>query len=174
MSVKIYFDLDGVCYNLYNIPNWEPSLRAEESGVFLHEDANFFTVEELNEAVAPLLELGVQFGVISWLSMQSTPEYEEVCRAEKREWVKKNLPFVTEFNAISYGIPKQNAIRKRAQKMYLIDDNLEICKEWSTDKQRKAYCVDNECRYFDFNLIDALKQIYKELSAELKKEWEGQ
>ena len=38
-SVKIWLDLDGTVYDLYNINNWEPRLRAEDPTVF--EDGDF-------------------------------------------------------------------------------------------------------------------------------------
>ena len=33
-SVKIWLDLDGTVYDLYNVENWEPRLRAEDPTVF--------------------------------------------------------------------------------------------------------------------------------------------
>lgn len=152
MSKKIYFDLDGTLYNLYNMENWLDKLRNEISGVF--DGVNKMFDGTFYDIISDLLNIGFEFGVITWLPMQASPEYEEVCRREKRMWVQKYLPFVSEINITSYGIPKQNAIQKRAKIMYLIDDNVEICKMWETSKQRKAINVNN-----DFTVMDALKKI---------------
>lgn len=158
MSVKVYFDLDGTLYDLYGMPNWLEMLQNEQEGVFLKGSA----IKTFDNLVIPvhsfLLDIGVQFGVISWLPMQASPEYEEICRREKLQWIEQNLPFVSEIAIIPYGTPKQNAIRKRAQKMYLIDDNIEVCKIWDTNKQRKSIHV-----YETFSVIDALEQIYLEI-----------
>lgn len=157
MSIKIYFDLDGTLYNLYGIPNWLEMLQNEQEGVFLKGPA-IETIDKLIAPVHSLLDIGVQFGVISWLPMQASPEYEEICRQEKLQWIEQNLPFVTEIAITSYGIPKQNAIRKRAQKMYLIDDNADVCRTWDTNKQRKSICVNK-----DFKASNALVQVYSEI-----------
>ena len=93
MTTKIYFDLDGTVYDLYNIENWKPKLCAEDADVFKEGDfiGNYtrFIV-----ACTELVKKGVQFGVITWLPMQATEEYERECAEVKREWVKKFMPFV--------------------------------------------------------------------------------
>ena len=158
MSIKIYFDLDGTVYDLYNVENWLEKLRSEDASVFLEGDFigdynRFKTVCE------KLVSVGVQFEVITWLPMQASEEYEIECTEVKREWVKKFMPFVTEFTAQSYGIPKQNAIKKRAKTMYLLDDNKEVCEMWKTDKMRKAINVNRD----ELTTIEALEMIYCEI-----------
>ena len=91
--------------------------------------------------------------------MQASEEYELECAKIKREWVKKFMPFVTEFTAQSYGIPKQNAIKKRAKTMYLLDDNKEVCEMWNTNKMRRAINVNND----GLTTIEALELIYCEI-----------
>lgn len=153
MSKKIYFDLDGTVYNLYSVENWLEKLRNEQENVF--SEGNFMCdYSEFIERIHFLLDYGYSFGIITWLPMQASPEYEEICRQEKVEWIKKYLPFVTEVNICSYGIPKQNCIQKRAKEMWLIDDNAEVCKMWQTSKQRRYVNV-NE----DYTVIQALDEI---------------
>ena len=60
MSIKIYFDLDGTVYDLYNVENWLEKLRSEDASVFSEGDFigdynRFKTVCE------KLVSLGVQF-----------------------------------------------------------------------------------------------------------------
>ena len=158
MSVKIYFDLDGTVYNLYGITEWEPKLRAENPNVF--REGNFIgDYQDFMDICHKLLEKSVQFGVITWLPMQASPEYEVECELVKREWVQQYMPFVSEFTAQSYGVPKQNAIIKRAKTMYLLDDNTEICEMWQTEKMRIAVNVNKGER----TTIEALKEIYAKL-----------
>lgn len=158
MSVKIYFDLDGTVYNLYGVNEWEPKLRAENPNVF-REGSFIGDYQEFMNICNKLLEKGVQFGVITWLPMQASPEYEVECELVKREWVQRYMPFVSEFTAQSYGVPKQNAIIKRAKTMYLLDDNTEICEMWQTEKMRVAVNVNKGER----TTIEALKEIYEKL-----------
>ena len=82
------------------------------------------------------------------------------CIEVKRNWVNKFMPFVTEFNAQSYGTPKQNAIQKRAKIMYLLDDNKEVCEMWKTEKMRKSVNVNRN----GLTTIEALEKIYTELT----------
>ena len=53
-----------------------------------------------------------------------------------------------------YGIPKQNAIKKRAKQMILIDDNSEVCKMWETNSMRKAINLTD-----NFDIVAALQSI---------------
>ena len=158
MSIKIYFDLDGTVYDLYNVENWLEKLHSEDASVF--SEGNFIgDYNRFKTVCEKLVSVGVQFEVITWLPMQASEEYEIECTEVKREWVKKFMPFVTEFTAQSYGIPKQNAIKKRAKTMYLLDDNKEVCEMWKTDKMRKAINVNRD----ELTTIEALEMIYCEI-----------
>lgn len=136
-STTIYLDMDGTVFNLYGKSNWLELLRTETAGAFAGDNRMFD--EDFYEAVAALQAEGVQFGVITWLPMQASPEYAEICRTEKLEWCKQYLPFLTSFVAQPYGVPKQDAIEKHATTEILIDDNEEICKTWATGEARIAF-----------------------------------
>lgn len=157
MSKKIYFDLDGTLYDLYSIPNWLEKIESEQSGLFL-EGETLFEPAPFYKLVSELFSIGYEFGVITWLPMGASPEYEEICRAEKLQWIHENLPFVSEINVISYGIPKQKAIQKRASKMYLIDDSKEVCEEWMYNTKMQTAVLLTDC----VKVIDALKKIMEE------------
>lgn len=157
MSIKIFFDLDGTLFNLYGKENWLEMLRDEQPGAFY---GGFLPEIDLNEfylTISKLQTYGIQFAVITWLPMQASPEYEEICRAEKNDWILENLPFCTEVSIVPYGIPKQDCIIKRAQRMILLDDNIEICKAWETAKQRKSVQITR-----DWTVVHALKEILSE------------
>ena len=139
MSKTIYFDLDGTVYDLYNVPNWLEKLRREEPNIFLEgETISNLSTQTFTDVIVGLINSGYTFGVISWLPMYCTPEYAETCRQEKIKWCQRNLPFVPVENIsiIPYGIPKQKAITKKSQIMWLIDDNKEVCEIWKTPKAR--------------------------------------
>ena len=153
MSKKIYFDLDGTVYDLYNVENWLEKLRSETEKVFT--EGNFLgNYDNFLSAICQLIGYGYSFGVISWLPMYATPEFENECAEVKRKWVQKYLPFVEEINFQRYGTPKQNAIQTKAQIMYLIDDCIEVGRVWETPKQRKYIYVDEGC-----NAVVALKYL---------------
>ena len=153
MSKKIYFDLDGTVYNLYSIENWLQYLEEENSNVFIMGE---FMVDhkKFMDCITALTKRGYSFGVITWLPMRASAEFEEECRQQKIKWIKHFLPFVTEINCQSYGIPKQNAIQKKSSKMFLIDDNKEVCNTWEQEKNCIALNLTK-----DFDVIKKKKNI---------------
>jgi hypothetical protein len=160
MSIKIYFDMDGTIADFYGQSDWLEKLRNEQNGAFA-DCKPLFNRKRFSAVVSRLLTIGVQFGVITWLPMDASPEYEEVCAAEKKKWCAAYLPFISEFTAQSYGVPKQKAIRKHSSTEILIDDNAEVCRRWKTAKQRDfslvSGCFDGVC--------DALEEIARKLGA---------
>ena len=161
MAITINFDLDGTLYDLYGLENWLSLLRNEQEGAFTLSfplfGAEFYVI------ISNLLAKGVIFNVITWLPMGASKEYEEICTREKREWCKNFLPFITNFTAQPYGVPKQKGIVKNAQTEILIDDNIEVCKVWETQKRRKYYQVTKEK-----NVTQILQEIYNEYFGDLE------
>lgn len=154
-SIKIYFDLDGTVYDLYNVPNWLEILRNENPDVYTMGEKLFS--DELYKVAATLMRYGVKFGVITWGSMVASPEFEVQTENVKRQWVNENLPFVESFVYQQYGTPKQQAIKNRTQNDILIDDNSEVLKVWINNKTRTGYQVTKEN-----NVVDILKEILKQ------------
>lgn len=152
---KIYFDMDGTVYDLYGMENWLEMLRNEEKGAFTLGNA-LVNMDELKEVCLRLIAKGYQIGIITWLPMGASLEYCEICTKEKREWAEKNMPYISEFYALEYGVPKQYAPARRAAEMWLVDDNKEVREMWITEKQRKA--------------IDATENIINALVALAEKE----
>lgn len=155
MSISIALDMDGTLYDLYNKPNWLHDLRNEVSGVFT-DGENLFDRLDLFSIMYKLMEeKGTEFSIISWLPMNCSPEYAEICDKEKRNWIRKNLPMVHNVQILPYGMPKHYAAI-RAKCMYLVDDNREVCAEWETETYRRAICLEK-----GLTIIDALKIIWE-------------
>lgn len=159
MSIKIALDLDGTLFNLYHKPNWLDDLENERPGVFNEYSTNhglmpYIERQTLQEKILNLIDRGFTFCIISWLPMGASPEYAEICRKEKLNWCKANLPMIDDIQLIPYGLEKQKAITKKATTMYLIDDNSEICNTWRTAKQRKAIQV-----HENYDILNALDDI---------------
>jgi FMN phosphatase YigB (HAD superfamily) len=147
---KIIFDLDGTLYDLYSIPDWEKKLRQEKENIFL--EGKTFLNDDFYEIIEELRNLGFTFDVATWLPMFATKQYEEKCKKEKEQWIRKNLKFINNIYIDSYGIPKQKMVKEKSSLMILIDDNIDVCKNWETKKQRKYKNVNN-------NLIQILEEI---------------
>lgn len=159
MSIKIYFDMDGTLFNLYGKTNWLDDIINERKGVFNGEFLSEIDVSALYDICNKLMFNGVELAIITWLPMNASSEYEENCAKEKKDWVKKNMPFIKEVNCLSYGIPKQNAITKRTTKAFLIDDNKEVCEMWRKDENTNCIRIPIQVTR-SYNVVDALRQIY--------------
>ena len=156
-DIIIYFDLDGTVYDLYHVPNWLEKLRGHKPRVFKEGqvmfDKDFYTIcEDLRDM------FNVKFGVITLLPRESTNRYNNQVIHTKLDWIKKHLPFVD--MSLVHIIESQEDKHKYAKpncRTYLIDDNENNCKAWTTAKMRTALHVTKK-----FNVTDALLTIMKE------------
>ena len=131
----ILFDLDGALCNLYGRKNWLEELHNE---IPIYEDLEpLVNMEELNAIAYKLKSIGVQFGVVTWLAMGASENYELITSMEKYRWCKKYIPFITEFECQPYGTPKQTNYRNR--QCILIDDNAEVRASFETPHRRKTF-----------------------------------
>lgn len=149
---QLWFDMDGTVADLYGSEGWLDKLRAEEPGVY--DDLRpLYDPEKLRAVCLTLMGQGWQLGIITWLGMGASDEYEERSTEEKKLWRDKYMPYITEFHAQRYGTPKQYAPARRAGIMILVDDNKDVREMWDTAKQRKS--IDPT----DGNLIDKLWEL---------------
>ena len=147
MTKAIYFDMDGTVANLYDVPNWLEKLQAQDATPYM-EAKPLIDTEELKTVCNILVNQGYTIGVITWLANNSTPEYDKKVIYAKQNWLKQNMPYITQYQPIPYGTPKQKAVKK-SNLMILVDDNENVRKLWNTPKQRIS--------------IDANKNIIEEL-----------
>lgn len=147
---ECYFDLDGTIYDLYGMKDWLERIENEKPNTFT--DGKFIVnYNEFMECVKQLEKQGYIFNVISWLPYNVTYNYKKKCEQEKRNWIKKFLPFVKNVEIQSYGILKHTHVESGI----LIDDNEKICRHWRNEN-RIALNVNKE-----FNVIKALKKLIR-------------
>ena len=138
MNVTINFDMDGTIADLYSNPNWLPLLRAYDPTPYATAKP-LVRLTILARKLNALQKAGYRIAVISWLSKESTPAYDEAVTATKIAWLKKHLPSV-EWNAIHivpYGTPKQNFCNNPLD--VLFDDEERNRTNWTG----RAYDVQN-------------------------------
>lgn len=126
----IFFDLDGTIADLYGVKNWLQYLLA--SNPFPYENAKpLLNLQALARVLNRLHRNGFRIEVISWLSKNSTPEYDEAVTLAKMRWLRTHLASVSfdEINIVSYGICK-DTFRHTATDI-LFDDEEPNRKAWN-------------------------------------------
>ena len=129
MKRTIWFDMDGTLNRFYDVPDWLPKLRSFDPSPYAEAEV-MHNMSLLARYLNKLQKMGYRIGIISWLAMDSTYEYDQAVRKVKEEWLHIHLNSVT-FDAIhitSYGVPKE--LYMTASDDILFDDNEEIRNEW--------------------------------------------
>lgn len=125
----INFDMDGTLADLYGVDNWLECLRASDVSPYniakplLHMST---LAGLLNRASAR----GIKIAVISWMSKDASPDYEQKIMWAKWAWLRKHLPSVS-FDAIlivPYGVPKGTFCS--CSNDILFDDEAKNRNEW--------------------------------------------
>ena len=90
----IYFDMDGTLNQLYNVPNWLERLRSYDASPYAEAKVNL-NMSLLARYLNQLQRKGFKICVISWLSAQSTPDYDRAVTAIKYSWLDEHLGSVS-------------------------------------------------------------------------------
>jgi hypothetical protein len=90
-----------------------------------------YDMDLLNLLLDVLKAQGWTIAVTSWLSMDSTAEYDKAVRKAKREWLERyNFPF-DEIHLVKYGTTKANCTRHLGGYQILVDDNEKVRNGWN-------------------------------------------
>lgn len=130
MTKMIVFDMDGTLASTYEVNNWLEKLRAFDPSPYM-DAAPIYDMLAVNRLVADLKAAGFRIAVTSWLSKDSTPEYDAATRKAKRDWLAKyGFPY-DEIHLVKYGTPKAKCTRGKADFQILVDDNAEVRSAWT-------------------------------------------
>lgn len=136
--MKICFDMDGTIADLYGVENWLEMLINHDSTPYEKAEA-LVNMQVLARYLNRLQNKGYSIGIVSWLSKNSTADYDEKVKNAKIAWLKKHLKSVN-FNFIEivkYGTPKSFVVE--SQNDILFDDEIGNRTEWTG----KAFDVHN-------------------------------
>ena len=126
---EICFDMDGTIADLYAVENWLPKLRAFDPSPYA-DASPMWDMDELAEVLNTLRANGMVITIITWLSKETTSEYDAMVREAKREWLNRyNFPY-DHFHGVRYGATKADSVRKFTDNAWLIDDNAKVRKGW--------------------------------------------
>jgi hypothetical protein len=111
MRKAIYLDMDGTIANLYSVDEWLPKLRAFDSTPYLEAEP-LVRMASLARLLNALQQRGDHIAIVSWLSKESNPEYDEAVTVAKMTWLRAHLPSVhfDEVVIVAYGTPKSEVV----------------------------------------------------------------
>ena len=144
--MKIFFDMDGTIANLYGVENWLEYLINEDATPYM-EAKVMVNMSALARRLNTLQRKGYEIGIISWLSKNSSKEYNEIVTEVKKAWLAKHLKSVKfdAINIVEYGTAKQTFIHTKTD--ILFDDEEQNRNNWTGE----AHNV--------HNIIDTLKSL---------------
>lgn len=128
----ICFDLDGTLADLYGVKNWLEKLRAFDASPYAFAPP-LCDMEELAFLLEVAQHRGIEIRIITWLSKETTAEYDEVVRITKRAWIDAYRLPIDHFHAIKYGATKADSVRKalpNGDTAILFDDNAKVRAGW--------------------------------------------
>lgn len=130
MTDKILvFDMDGTIADLYGVNGWLEMLRSYNPTPYRIAKP-LYDMDELKIILDVLKLQGWRIVVTTWLSKDSTNDYDRQVRKAKLEWLKKyNFPY-DEIHLVKYGTTKADCTRKYKCYQVLIDDNKKVRDGW--------------------------------------------
>ena len=128
----ICFDMDGTIADLYAVPGWLEMLRAYDPTPYAVAEPMWEMVE-LASLLRQCQGFGIEIRIITWLSKESTADYDRAVREAKREWLEaQGFPF-DHFHGVQYGATKADSIRRylaEDETAILFDDNAKVRQGW--------------------------------------------
>lgn len=125
----IFFDMDGTIADLYGVENWLDYLVAEDA--FPYENAKaLLNLQALARVLNRLQREGFRVEIVSWLSKNSTENYDRAVTLAKMNWLSVHLHSVSfdKINIVSYGVCKDTF--RHTENDILFDDEERNRNEW--------------------------------------------
>lgn len=128
----ICFDMDGTIADLYSVENWLPMLRNFDPTPYEVAEP-MWNMAELANLLRQAQAIGIEIRIITWLSKETTAQYDAEVREAKRNWLaEQGFPF-DHFHGVRYGATKADSIRRylaENETAILFDDNRKVREGW--------------------------------------------
>ena len=126
----IVFDMDGTIADFYGVNGWLDDLNNRRTRPYEIAEP-LYDMVELANLLEELKKIGYIIAITTWLSANSTREYDNEVRKAKLEWLTRyNFPY-DEIHLVKYGTTKANCTRKLGGFQILVDDNEKVRKGWN-------------------------------------------
>ena len=128
--MTIWFDMDGTIADLYGVNGWLDYLLAHDATPYKVAKP-LVNMNVLARKLNALRKQGYKVGIISWLSKNSTAEYDNAVTLAKRAWLAEHLASVIfdEIRIVSYGVNKWQACGEGI----LFDDEEKNREDWKAN-----------------------------------------
>ena len=130
----LVFDMDGTIADLYGVEDWLAKLRAEDATPYKVAEP-LVNMDEFLDALYELQQNGYKIVINTWLSKESTTEYDALVREAKLNWLMLHeFDFIDHIHMIKYGTTKAKPMAKYLKKgdtAILFDDNAKVRKGWT-------------------------------------------
>ena len=126
----IVFDMDGTIADFYGVSGWLDDLNNHRTRPYEIAEP-LYDMVELANLLEELKKIGYIIAITTWLSANSTKEYDNEVRKAKLEWLEKYRFPYDEIHLVKYGTTKANCTRKLGGFQILVDDNEKIRKGWN-------------------------------------------
>ena len=128
----VCFDMDGTIADLYGVEGWLTDLRRYNA--MPYRKANpMWDMAELADLLHQVQAIGIEVRIITWLSKETTADYDKAVRQAKRDWLEfYGFPY-DHFHGVQYGATKADSIRKyldEGETAILFDDNAKVRQGW--------------------------------------------
>lgn len=126
--MTLYFDMDGTIANLYGVENWLDDLINENTRPYAIAKP-LINLRVFARYLNELQRLGINIGIVSWLSKNGTDDYNREVTKAKEKWLATHLKSVTwnEIHIVEYGTPKQTVVKDLG---FLFDDEKPNRENW--------------------------------------------
>lgn len=133
MNVKmVCFDMDGTIADLYGVEGWLTDLRRYNAMPYRKAEP-MWDMAELADLLRQVQAIGIEVRIITWLSKETTADYDRAVRQAKRDWLEfYGFPY-DHFHGVQYGATKADSIRKYlddGETAILFDDNAKVRQGW--------------------------------------------
>lgn len=147
----IYFDMDGTIANLYAVNGWLEKLRSYDATPYA-EAVPMVNMALLARMLNKAKANGYRVGIVSWLSKEPTPQYDNAVTKAKLQWLRKHLKSVQfdEIHIIPHGYPKFLVVADANG--ILFDDEEANRKAWMSNS-------DTALAFNETNIIEILKAL---------------
>lgn len=131
--MKIVFDMDGTIADTYSVRNWLEKLRQFSTEPYAAARP-IWNQEQLSSLLFQVQKMGIEVIIVTWLSKESNPQFDNETRAVKKKWLAEmGIPY-DHFCGVPYGTDKAAVTRKfltQGEQAILFDDSYVVRQAWT-------------------------------------------